>query len=187
MREQPQEDEEAVPLKQLEVALAAERERRRIFGLPAAVVAGACYCMASMSMVGSGRLCGIRRIGVRLGHLVLHGPPTCSMLSLHAHPCRSPQPASRSPAQVLLNKVALSSFAFQSATALLFFQCALAVALVQACKAAGLVQVEELLWGIVRIWLPVNLLFVAMTATSFWALQNLNVAMITGAQAGGRV
>lgn len=90
------------------------------------------------------------------------------------------------PLQVLLNKVALSSFAFQSATALLFFQCALAVALVQACKAAGLVQVEELRWGIVRIWLPVNLLFVAMIATSFWALQNLNVAMITGAQAWGQ-
>lgn len=86
MREQAEEDEEAVPLKQLEVALAAERERRRIFGLPAAVVAGACYCMASMSMVGSGRLCGLLYVGVViLGHLVLHAFATCSMLSLLAH------------------------------------------------------------------------------------------------------
>lgn len=76
--------------------------------------------------------------------------------------------------------MALSSFEFHSATALLFFQCALAVVLVQACKVVGLVQVAELRWGIVRIWLPVNLIFVSMIATSFWALQNLNVAMITG-------
>ena len=38
--------------------------------------------------------------------------------------------------QVVLNKVALSSFAFQSANALLFFQCALCAALVSAVAAA---------------------------------------------------
>jgi hypothetical protein len=45
---------------------------------------------------------------------------------------------------VLLNKIALSSFAFKSANALLFFQCALCTVLVLLCKAAKLVKVR---WG----------------------------------------
>lgn len=59
--------------------------------------------------------------------------------------------------QVLLNKIALSSFHFESPNALLLFQCFLCVILVQACKAAGLVKVEPLNWNIIKIWVPVNL------------------------------
>lgn len=44
--------------------------------------------------------------------------------------------------QVLLNKIALSSFSFKSANALLFFQCALCMVLVLLCKAAKLVKVR---------------------------------------------
>ncbi|EFN52092.1 hypothetical protein CHLNCDRAFT_32701 [Chlorella variabilis] len=80
---------------------------------------------------------------------------------------------------VLLNKVALSSFHFKSANALLFFQCLLCVVAVQACKAAGLVKVEPFSYDIVRVWLPVNLVFVGMIGTSFWALRSLNVGMVT--------
>lgn len=99
-------------------------------GIHTSIVAGACYCLASISMV-------------------------------------------------LLNKVALSSFQFHSPNALLFFQCMLAVALVQACKLAGLVKVEPLTIQVARIWLPVNVIFVGMIGTSFYALQNLNVGMLT--------
>lgn len=135
---------------------------------------------------------------------------------------------------MLLNKIALSSFAFKSANALLFFQCALCMVLVLACKAAKLVKVRSLLagardrgcagkaaasyavahalhvgplqlpqsapplarrsppcprprlqvepfsWGVVRVWLPVNVIFVGMIGTSFWALRSLNVGMVTG-------
>ena len=157
---------------------------------------------------------------------------------------------------MLLNKIALSSFAFKSANALLFFQCALCMLLVLLCKAAKLVkvcrcmrggksvglramlvckgpqqgsdacmrvpassmpgpawlaslgvncwprclqllhpwpalpayhciasyglQVEPFSWGVVRVWLPVNVIFVGMIGTSFWALRSLNVGMVTG-------
>jgi GDP-mannose transporter len=86
--------------------------------------------------------------------------------------------------QVLLNKVALSSFHFQSANALLFFQCALCVLLVHACKLGGLVKVEPFNLAIIRVWLPVNIIFVGMIGTSFWALRSLNVGMVTGGRAG---
>lgn len=83
--------------------------------------------------------------------------------------------------QVLLNKVALSSFQFRSPNALLFFQCALCVAAVQVSALAGLVKLEPLRAGMVRVWLPVNIIFVGMVGTSFWALASLNVGMVTGA------
>jgi hypothetical protein len=54
--------------------------------------------------------------------------------------------------QVLLNKAALSSFHFQSANALLFFQCLLSLTLVNACAALGLIQLEPFNPKIVRAW-----------------------------------
>lgn len=39
--------------------------------------------------------------------------------------------------------------------------------------------------GVVRVWLPVNAIFVGMIGTSFWALRHLNVGMVTGAPGGG--
>ena len=81
--------------------------------------------------------------------------------------------------------MALSSFGFKSANALLFFQCAVCVIAVRACAAAGLVKVEPLSMPVVRVWLPVNVIFVGMIGTSFWALASLNVAMVTG-ERGGR-
>lgn len=80
---------------------------------------------------------------------------------------------------VLLNKVALSSFNFKSANALLFFQCALAVVLVHTCKLAGLVKIEPFNIHVIRVWLPVNAIFVGMIGTSFWALASLTVGMVT--------
>ncbi len=41
-------------------------------------------------------------------------------------------------------------------------------------------QVEPFSWGVVRVWLPVNVIFVGMIGTSFWALRSLNVGMVTG-------
>jgi hypothetical protein len=40
-------------------------------------------------------------------------------------------------------------------------------------------QVEPLSWELVRIWMPVNLLFVAMLATNFAALQLVGVGMVS--------
>ncbi|PSC75907.1 GDP-mannose transporter GONST1-like [Micractinium conductrix] len=131
-------DEEAVQLlgskQDAKVTVAAldvdaAKKARHIAGVPAAILAGLCYVIASIAMI-------------------------------------------------LLNKTALSSFNFESINSLLFFQCALSVVLVQMCNALGLIDVEPLNPKIVRIWLPVNVLFVGMLGTSFMALRTLNVAMV---------
>eukprot|EP00803_Ostreobium_quekettii_P002137 evm.model.scf_577EXC.11 EVM.evm.TU.scf_577EXC.11 scf_577EXC:75761-76822(-) len=80
---------------------------------------------------------------------------------------------------VLLNKMVLSGFAFDAPNALLLFQCVVAVALVSACGAAGLVQLDALDWRVVRLWLPVNVIFVGMIWSGFYSLRNLGVAMVT--------
>lgn len=84
-----------------------------------------------------------------------------------------------SAAMVLLNKYALSSFHFSSPNSLLLLQCASSVLLVKSIEALGYWKVERLRWDIVKIWLPVNLIFVLMLATGIWALQLLGVAMVT--------
>lgn len=51
----------------------------------------------------------------------------------------------------------------------LLFHCVLAVVLVKLAEAFGFVRLERMRWKIVRIWLPVNLLFVGacpLTAAS---------------------
>jgi GDP-mannose transporter len=83
---------------------------------------------------------------------------------------------------ILLNKHALNpkSFGFTAPNALLAFQCGLAAALVKACEAARLVRpLQPLKRDLVAVWFPVNLLFVAMIGTSFYALQHVGVAMVT--------
>jgi GDP-mannose transporter len=75
--------------------------------------------------------------------------------------------------------MALSSFQFHSANALLFFQCLLCIISVKICEHLKIVKLEPWNPAIVRIWIPVNMIFVGMIGTSFWALQSLNVAMVT--------
>ncbi len=79
----------------------------------------------------------------------------------------------------LLNKAALSSFSFKATEALLFFQCAVAVVLVQVFKTTGYIKVEPFNWNIVKVWYPANFIFVGMILTSFWALKDLGVATVT--------
>lgn len=80
---------------------------------------------------------------------------------------------------VLMNKHALSSFHFTCPNSLLLFQCAMCCVLVKLTEMAGFITVEKLSWRIVRLWLPVNMLFVLMIWTSFYSLKFLNVAMVT--------
>ncbi|GFR52326.1 hypothetical protein Agub_g14864 [Astrephomene gubernaculifera] len=80
---------------------------------------------------------------------------------------------------VLLNKHALASFGFTAPTALLCFQCALAAALVKFCELCGLVKLQPLKWDLVSVWFPVNLIFVGMIGTSFYALKEVGVGMVT--------
>ncbi|KAK9831369.1 hypothetical protein WJX81_006272 [Elliptochloris bilobata] len=80
---------------------------------------------------------------------------------------------------VLFNKVALSSHGFSHPTVLLLFQFAMCVVLVLGLRLARLGEVEPLTWRLARAWLPVNLLYVGMTWTSFAALARLSVPTVT--------
>lgn len=136
------------------------RPARHILGVPVSVFAGGAYCTASMSMVRLGLpppLAAAAACEPAFCHLPAVGG-TCIQRSRTAaaaalaaasqqagRRCNRLQPPGAPPAapQVLLNKIALSSFAFKSANALLFFQCALCVVLVQLCKLGGLVKVRS--------------------------------------------
>lgn len=63
---------------------------------------------------------------------------------------------------VLVNKLALSSFNFHCPTALLWFQCLFCVVLVWLCEGLQLVHRQRLTMDIIKMWLPVNVLFVLM-------------------------
>ncbi|KAK9820437.1 hypothetical protein WJX72_010350 [[Myrmecia] bisecta] len=80
---------------------------------------------------------------------------------------------------VLLNKAALSSFSFHSPTCLLFFQCLVCVILVKTAHLLGHIRLEPFSVKIVKVWFPVNLIFVGMIWTSFFALKLLGVPMAT--------
>ncbi|WIA14498.1 hypothetical protein OEZ85_003019 [Tetradesmus obliquus] len=84
-----------------------------------------------------------------------------------------------SAALTLLNKKVLVHYDFTAVHVLLCFHCALSVVLVQACSLLGWAEVEPLSWELVRIWMPVNLIFVAMLATNFYALQLVGVGMVS--------
>jgi GDP-mannose transporter len=84
-----------------------------------------------------------------------------------------------SAAMTLLNKAALSSFHFTAPTTLLCFQCTLSLVLVVLAAAAGYSKLPQLSAELLLLWLPVNILFVGMVWSSFFALKYLTVAMVT--------
>eukprot|EP00878_Enallax_costatus_P027595 GHUV01029727.1.p1 GENE.GHUV01029727.1~~GHUV01029727.1.p1 ORF type:complete len:378 (+),score=84.17 GHUV01029727.1:231-1364(+) len=79
----------------------------------------------------------------------------------------------------LLNKKVLVHYDFTAVHALLCFHCLVSVVLVRFCSIMGWAEVEPLTWDLVRIWMPVNLIFVAMLATNFYALQLVGVGMVS--------
>jgi GDP-mannose transporter len=84
-----------------------------------------------------------------------------------------------SAAMTLLNKAVLSSFHFTAPTTLLCFQCTISLLLVVLASFAGYGQLPSINLRLLWLWLPVNILFVGMVWTSFYALRNLGVAMVT--------
>ncbi|PNW74619.1 hypothetical protein CHLRE_12g490050v5 [Chlamydomonas reinhardtii] len=86
---------------------------------------------------------------------------------------------SASASMVLLNKHALASFSFTAPNALLCFQCVLAVILVKLCEAAGFVKLQPLKPKLIGVWFPVNLIFVAMLGTGFYALKEMGIGMFS--------
>ena len=53
------------------------------------------------------------------------------------------------------------------------------VAVVLLLARLRLIQVEPLSWQLIRVWAPINLIFVGMLITSFFSLRYMQVAMVT--------
>jgi len=110
------------------------------------------------------------------GLRVPHPAPAAARAAADARPAPA---RAASASMVLLNKATLSSFAFTSPISLLLFQCLVCVVLVRGCSVAGAVKLEPWSFAIARLWFPVNVIFVGMIWTSFFALKHLGVPMAT--------
>jgi len=78
-----------------------------------------------------------------------------------------------------MNKVVLSGFGFTSTNCLLLYQTVCCVVLVQLCAVLKLIKLEKLTMQLCMEWAPVNVIFVGMIWSSFFALKYLSVAMLT--------
>ncbi|KAJ0569214.1 putative sugar phosphate transporter domain-containing protein [Helianthus annuus] len=80
---------------------------------------------------------------------------------------------------ILLNKVVLSSYAFNAGISLMFYQnliCSIIVIILGLC---GAVTLEKLNWKLIKVWIPVNLIFVGMLVSGMYSLKYINIAMVT--------
>ena len=66
---------------------------------------------------------------------------------------------------ILFNKHALSTFEFPAPNVLLTFQFGIAVVLLKVLHLLGFLHLEPMRWDIVKLWFPVNIIFVLMNAT----------------------
>ncbi|KAM0941438.1 putative sugar phosphate transporter domain-containing protein [Dioscorea sansibarensis] len=80
---------------------------------------------------------------------------------------------------ILLNKVVLSGYGFDAGVSLMLYQNFVSVMIILAMEFLGAVSTEKLTWKLVRVWIPVNLIFVGMLVTGMYSLKHINVAMVT--------
>ncbi|MED6156391.1 GDP-mannose transporter gonst1 [Stylosanthes scabra] len=80
---------------------------------------------------------------------------------------------------ILINKFVLSTYDFNAGVSLMFYQSLVSVIVVSVLNLLGLVSTEPLTWRLVKVWLPVNVIFVGMLVTSMFSLKYINVAMVT--------
>lgn len=80
---------------------------------------------------------------------------------------------------ILVNKVVLSSYNFNAGISLMVYQNFIAVVIVSILVRFGVVTTEPLTWKLIKVWLPVNIIFVGMLITSMFSLKYINVAMVT--------
>ncbi|KAH7520874.1 hypothetical protein FEM48_Zijuj08G0192000 [Ziziphus jujuba var. spinosa] len=94
---------------------------------------------------------------------------------------------------ILINKFVLSSYNFNAGIFLMLYQNLISVIIVSILSILGVISTEPLTWRLVKVWLPVNLIFVGMLITSMFrydlglsekeilalSLKYINVAMVT--------
>nr|XP_043622960.1 GDP-mannose transporter GONST2-like [Erigeron canadensis] len=80
---------------------------------------------------------------------------------------------------ILLNKVVLSSYSFNAGISLMFYQNLISTIIVIILGFSGVVSLEKLNWKLIKVWIPVNLIFVAMLVSGMYSLKHINIAMVT--------
>ncbi|KAF5457952.1 hypothetical protein F2P56_022023, partial [Juglans regia] len=80
---------------------------------------------------------------------------------------------------ILINKFVLSSYDFNAGISLMVYQNLISVIIVSILSFLGIISTEPLTWRLVKVWLPVNVIFVGMLITSMFSLKYINVAMVT--------
>ncbi|KAI6670986.1 hypothetical protein NL676_005871 [Syzygium grande] len=80
---------------------------------------------------------------------------------------------------ILLNKVVLSSYNFGAGISLMFYQNLISSVIVAVLGLCGVVSVEKLNWKLIRVWLPVNIIFIGMLVSGMYSLRYINIAMVT--------
>ncbi|KZV38199.1 hypothetical protein F511_40379 [Dorcoceras hygrometricum] len=80
---------------------------------------------------------------------------------------------------ILVNKYVLSSYNFNAGISLMLYQNVVSVVVVSILRLLGMITVEPLTWRLIKVWLPVNVIFVGMLITSMFSLKYINVAMVT--------
>ncbi|RWR92802.1 GDP-mannose transporter GONST1 isoform X1 [Cinnamomum micranthum f. kanehirae] len=80
---------------------------------------------------------------------------------------------------ILVNKFVLSGYDFNAGISLMLYQNLVSVVIVSILSFAGIISTEPLTWRLIRVWLPVNIIFVGMLITSLFSLKYINVAMVT--------
>ncbi|EEF39540.1 GDP-mannose transporter, putative [Ricinus communis] len=80
---------------------------------------------------------------------------------------------------ILVNKFVLSSYDFNAGISLMVYQNFISVIIVSVLSFLGIISTEPLTWRLIKVWLPVNVIFVGMLVTSMFSLKYINVAMVT--------
>ncbi|KAK8652694.1 hypothetical protein V6N13_126719 [Hibiscus sabdariffa] len=80
---------------------------------------------------------------------------------------------------ILVNKFVLSGYDFNAGISLMLYQNFISVVIVSILSSMGLISREPLTWRLIKVWLPVNFIFVGMLLTSMFSLKYINVAMVT--------
>ncbi|KAG9139299.1 hypothetical protein Leryth_011293 [Lithospermum erythrorhizon] len=80
---------------------------------------------------------------------------------------------------ILVNKYVLSGYDFNAGIFLMLYQNFVSVIVVSMLSFFGIISTEPFTWRLVKVWLPVNFIFVGMLITSMFSLKYINVAMVT--------
>ncbi|MED6221859.1 GDP-mannose transporter gonst2 [Stylosanthes scabra] len=80
---------------------------------------------------------------------------------------------------IMLNKIVLSSYNFNAGISLMFYQNLISTLVVALLSLSGRVSVERLNWRLVRVWIPVNVIFIGMLVSGMYSLKFINIAMVT--------